>query len=205
MNAKRMVEVYLAPRGITDPRVLEAMKEIPRHIFVPEILRERAYSDHPLPIGHDQTISQPLVVAYMSQALELKGTETILEIGTGSGYQAAVLSKLAKRVFSVERVRALSIEARKRLDQLHIHNVSTRCSNGQTGWQEYSPFDHIMVTASMTQDPVFLMDQLKEGGTVVAPMNEGKPEQMLYRFIKHSDHIEKQALRSCAFVPFIHA
>lgn len=203
MNSKRMVETYLKPRGILDPRVLGAMAQIPRHHFVPEILHDRAYSDHPLPIGHDQTISQPYIVALMTQALGLQGHERVLEIGTGSGYQAAVLSKVAKQVFSVERIHALSLKARENLDKLDIVNVSIQCSNGVMGWSEYAPYDHIVVTAGMEDEPLFLMDQLKEGGTIIAPVGKDGETQVLYRFTKLKNKIEREFLCHCAFVPFI--
>ncbi|MCB1197735.1 MAG: protein-L-isoaspartate(D-aspartate) O-methyltransferase [Deltaproteobacteria bacterium] len=204
MNAKRMVEKYLRPRGITDERVLRVMSQIPRHHFVPIALHERAYSDHPLPIGQDQTISQPYIVALMTQALALQGTERVLEIGTGSGYQAAILSMLAKQVFSVERIHALSVQARKNIETLEIHNISTQCSNGQMGWKEYAPYDRIIVTAAMPDQPLYLLDQLREDGMIVAPIVEDG-QQKLYRYIKRPDRCEREFLCQCEFVPFINA
>ncbi|MCB0272771.1 MAG: protein-L-isoaspartate(D-aspartate) O-methyltransferase [Bdellovibrionales bacterium] len=202
MNSKRMVEKYIAPRGIEDKRVLEAMKSIPRHHFVPEALFERAYSDHPLPIGHDQTISQPYIVALMTQALELQGSEKVLEIGTGSGYQAAILSLLVKQVFSVERIHALAVQARKNIEALDIHNVSIQCSNGETGWNEYAPFDCILVTAAMPDEPLAFMNQLRDQGVIVAPIEEDGV-QKLYRYTKSNQQYTREYLCHCAFVPFI--
>lgn len=152
VNSTRMIEL-LTSRGIKDHKVLKVMKETPRSLFVPETLHQRAYSDHPLPIGHDQTISQPYIVALMTQELELNGAEKVLEIGTGSGYQSAILSKLSQRVFSIERIQSLAIKARQILEGLDIHNVSIKCANGYYGWKEYAPFDRIMITAAIAQEP----------------------------------------------------
>jgi len=202
MNAKKMVEKILIPRGIKDDRVLEVMSRIPRHAFVPETFQKQAYGDRALPIGEEQTISQPFIVALMTQALELEGTERILEIGTGSGYQAAILSQLAKQVFSVERIQRLALQARKRLETLDIFNVSIRYANGQTGWKEYAPFDRILVTAAMKEEPLSFLPQLKNGGIIVAPVEEGT-QQNIYRYARTEDKYTKRFISDCSFVPFI--
>lgn len=202
MNAKKMVQNYIAPRGISDEKVLQAMMNVPRHTFVPETLHERAYSDHPLPIGFDQTISQPYIVALMTQALNLQGHERVLELGTGSGYQAAILARIVKSVFSVERIHPLAVQARKNLEANGIFNVSVQCSNGDQGWKEYAPYDRIIVTATMEKEPLHLMDQLTQGGILVAPILEGGQE-MLYRYTKTDAQIQKEFLCRCSFVPFV--
>ncbi len=203
MTAHSMVERYLRPRGIFDERVLSAMLKVPRHLFVPDALRERAYSDHPLPIGADQTISQPFIVALMTQALELTGQEKILEIGTGSGYQAAILAELAKSVFSIERVHALGSKARKVLESLSYHNVSIRVANGTLGWSEFAPYDRIIVTASAIEVPPFLVDQLGVGGRMVIPVGTQDREQKLFLLEKHATGVEKKFLSYCNFVPCV--
>jgi len=156
--------------GIRDPRVLRAMAEIPRRLFVPEEFKERAEGDHPLPIGFGQTISQPFMVAWMSEALELRGAERVLEVGTGSGYQAAVLSRLCARVFTVELVPELAERARVTLAQLGIQNVEVRQGDGAAGWPEEAPFDGVMVTAAALRIPPVLLDQLTPGGRMVIPI-----------------------------------
>ncbi len=203
MTASSMVEWYLIPRGIRDPKVLKAMAAVPRHEFVPEAFRERAYSDHPLPIGQDQTISQPYVVALMTQALELTGTERVLEIGTGSGYQTAVLAEIAKSVFSIERHLALASAARNRLENLGYHNVSVRTGNGAHGWKEYSPFDRILVTASSMDFQDFLFEQLTEGGAMVIPIDQERGEQELFNVRKKNGKPERRFICRCSFVPFV--
>ena len=204
MTPLSMVDQYVRPRGIHDSRVLEAMGKIPRHKFVPDVLKERAYSDHPLPIGHDQTISQPYIVAKMSQALELKGDEKVLEIGTGSGYQTAILSQLARSVFSIERIPSLAIEARKKLEMLSCHNVSIRTANGFFGWEEYAPYDAIVVTAAIKKEvPQALIQQLKEEKNLVIPISVSAQTQKLFCFRKLNGQLEEKFLDFCSFVPFI--
>jgi protein-L-isoaspartate(D-aspartate) O-methyltransferase len=202
LNPSKMIEL-LQSRGIKDARVLSAMKELPRNKFVPETLYERAYSDHPLPIGHDQTISQPYIVALMTELLELKGTEKVLEIGTGSGYQAAILAKLCRSVFSVERIQALATQARATLERFNIHNVSIRVANGYTGWKEYAPFDKIMITAAIKEEPQVFFDQLADGGILVAPVENANGEQFLCRYVKQKQQWTKTVVCGCAFVPFV--
>ena len=168
----RMVEEQLARRGIADARVLEAMRRVPRHLFVEEALRERAYGDHPLPIAEEQTISQPYIVALMTQLLELTGQEKVLEVGTGSGYQTAVLAELARRVCSIERLPRLAERARALLEQLGYANVWVRVGSGTLGWPDEAPFDRILVTAGGPSVPPPLFQQLAEGGRLVLPIGD---------------------------------
>ena len=169
---ERMVEEQMAARDITDPRVLAAMRKVPRHLFVPADQQPLAYEDHPLPIGKDQTISQPYIVAYMSQALELKPTHKVLEIGTGSGYQAAVLGELAAKVYTIEIVKELADRATKTLADAGYQNVHVRHGDGYVGWPEQSPFDAIMVTAAPDHVPQPLIDQLAPGGRMIIPVGD---------------------------------
>lgn len=203
MSAPTMVEKWLRGRGIADERVLMAMAKVPRHEFVPEALRARAYSDHPLPIGEDQTISQPYIVARMTEALKLTGKERILEIGTGSGYQTAILAELAAQVFSVERHHRLGTTARSRLEELGYHNVSIRIANGAMGWSEYAPYDRIIITASAVEVPEPLCQQLVENGIMVAPLGTTDRAQELLAFRKTSQGWENTFLCHCTFVPFV--
>jgi len=201
----RMVETQIKARGIRDERVLKAMETIPRHLFVDEGLIEQAYSDSPLPIGEHQTISQPYIVALMTEALELKGGEKVLEIGTGSGYQTAILADLADRVFSIERVASLAARARKILDKLNFYNVAIRVGDGSYGWREESPFDGIIVTAAAPDVPRHLLDQLAVGGRMVIPIG-GREVQTLYQLIRSRENpqeIIKEDLGGCRFVSLI--
>jgi protein-L-isoaspartate(D-aspartate) O-methyltransferase len=202
INSTKMIELLMS-KGIKDTRVLQVMKDVPRSLFVPQILHERAYSDHPLPIGHDQTISQPFIVALMTEELQLKGTEKVLEIGTGSGYQSAILSKLCRSVFSIERIQTLATKARQTLENLGIHNVSIKYANGYFGWKEYGPFDRIIVTAAMTEEPNVFFDQLAEGGVLIAPVEDQDGKQWLCRYIKQNNKWNKTILCACSFVPFV--
>lgn len=174
-----MVETQLAGRGIRNHRVLEAMRRVPRHLFVEEALQEQAYSDYPLPIGEKQTISQPYIVALMSEVLELKGDEKILEIGTGSGYQAAILAELADRVFSVERFPPLAYRASQILKKLGYQNILIRVADGSLGWPEEAPFDGIMVTAGTPKIPQPLTDQLRVGGRLVLPVGDRLSQELV--------------------------
>jgi protein-L-isoaspartate(D-aspartate) O-methyltransferase len=176
---KRMVERQLLPRGIHDPLVLKAMEKIPREAFVPDDLRESAYGDNPLPIGEGQTISQPYIVALMTEALELKGPEKVLEIGTGSGYQAAVLAEIVQEVYSVERVTSLTEKAKQILGRLGYANIHFKVFNGTLGWPEHSPYDAIMVTAGAPEIPETLVEQLKEGGRLVIPVGDSLSQDLL--------------------------
>jgi protein-L-isoaspartate(D-aspartate) O-methyltransferase len=177
----QMVDEQLAGRDIKDPRVLAAMKRVPRHEFVPEALRGVAYEDSPLPIGHEQTISQPYIVAYMTEALELEPTHRVLEIGSGSGYQAAILGELAKEVYTIEIVEPLADRARQVLDQLGYANVHVRTGNGYLGWPEQAPFDRVMVTAAPDAIPPALIEQLKIGGLMAIPVGTGNQELRILR------------------------
>lgn len=195
----RMVREQIAARGITDSRVLEAMREVPRHAFVPEPLRDRAYADRPLPIGHDQTISQPYVVAFMTQALELAPDARVLEVGTGSGYQAAVLAEVAGEVYSVEIVPELARRARATLGELGYEHVHLRTGDGYRGWPEHAPFDAIVVTAAADHVPPPLVEQLAPGGRLVMPV--GDLFQTLLRLTKTPDGVEREELEAVRFVP----
>ncbi len=199
---ERMVKTQLIPRGITDPRVLAAMRKVPRHLFVEEALRGEAYNDHPLPIGHKQTISQPYIVALMTQALELKGDEHVLEIGTGSGYQTAILAELSEKVYTVERIRPLLEKARKTLWELGYTNILFKAFDGTLGWKEYAPFDAIIVTAGAPKIPQPLLDQLAEGGRLVIPVG-GRFSQDLVKVTKKNGHIIQKDLGGCRFVDLV--
>jgi len=167
---QRMVEKQIRARGITDERVLRAMLAVPRHLFVPQSERRQAYEDYPLSLGYGQTISQPYIVAYMTEALHLDGDEKVLEIGTGSGYQAAVLAECAKSVFTIEIIEPLCESAKQRLAELGYSNCSVRCGDGYAGWPEEAPFDAIIVTAAPKKTPRTLIDQLAPGGRMILPV-----------------------------------
>jgi protein-L-isoaspartate(D-aspartate) O-methyltransferase len=188
--------------GITDARALGAIERVPRDAFVPAAFRDQAWENVALPIGQAQTISQPLVVALMTQALEVGERHKVLEIGTGSGYQAAVLSKLCRRVFTMERHRGLLKEAEKRFAELKLHNVTTRFGDGSKGWPEQLPFDRIIVTAAAPAVPQLLIDSLAEGGILVAPVGEERREQQLLR-IRRSGGIVTEDLGPVRFVPLV--
>jgi len=198
----QMVEQQLRPRGIRDERVLQAMATIPRHLFVPPALRSRAYDDGPLPIGAGQTISQPYIVALMSESLLLTGAETVLEVGTGSGYQAAVLSRLAKRVYSIEILPQLAKTARSRLTALGYDNVIVVVGDGNQGWAPGSPYDAIIVTAAAPQVPPALLDQLAEDGRLVLPVGVGEKQHLL-RLHKAGGKVTQEDLGLVQFVPLI--
>ncbi len=177
----QMVDQQIAGRDIKDARVLDAMRRVPRHEFVPEPLRGSAYEDSPLPIGHDQTISQPYIVAYMTEALELAASHRVLEIGTGSGYQAAVLGELVNEVYTIEIVAPLADRARQTLAALGYKNVHVRTGNGYLGWPEHAPFDRVMVTAAPDAVPPALVEQLKIGGLMAIPVGVGNQELRILR------------------------
>lgn len=183
---KRMVENQIIARGITDRRVIEAMLKIPRHLFVEEAMAAQAYNDNPLPIGERQTISQPYMVALMTELLQLKGKEKVLEIGTGSGYQAAILAVLAERVCTMERIRPLALKARKVLDRLGLLNVNIKIDDGTCGWEEEAPYDAILVTAGAPDIPAGLVAQLAPGGRLVIPVGD-QLSQTLVRVVKRDD------------------
>jgi protein-L-isoaspartate(D-aspartate) O-methyltransferase len=195
----RMVDHQLRARDIKDPRVLDAMRRVPRHEFVPEDRRAQAYLDSPLPIGHGQTISQPYIVAFMTQALEVQPEHTVLEIGTGSGYQAAVLAVLARDVYSIEIVAPLADRARETLARLGYRNVHTRTGNGYLGWPEHAPFDRVMVTAAPDEVPPALVDQLKVGGLMAIPVGTLVQELRILR--RTSTGTETLSTLPVRFVP----
>ncbi len=199
-----MVDEQLIARRIHDPRVIEALGRIERHAFVPEQIRERSYDDTPLPIGQGQTISQPYIVAYMTESLGLRGTEKVLEIGTGSGYQTAVLASLAKTVYSVERIKQLSVTARHLLEDLGFSNIMLKVADGSYGWQEHAPFDRIIVTAATPEMPDPLVEQLAEGGSCVVPLG-GRSLQILTLIEKREGKVISRQLCECVFVPLIGA
>ena len=199
---KEMVRTQIEARGIRAPEVLAAFYDVPRHLFISEALRDQAYGDYPLPIGEQQTISQPYIVAEMTQALELKQDDRVLEIGTGSGYQAAILSKIAYRVYSVERKRALYLQARALFDKLQFHNIVTKCADGTKGWREESPFDAIIVTAGAPEIPDVLVKQLVEGGRLVVPVGNQHTQELIkiYRF---KNKVQQTSLGGCRFVKLV--
>jgi protein-L-isoaspartate(D-aspartate) O-methyltransferase len=200
---KRMVQTQLIARGIKDPRVIAAILKVPRHIFVEEAMAAQAYSDSPLPIGDKQTISQPYMVAAMTELLELTGSEKVLEIGTGSGYQAAILALLANKVCTVERLRSLALRARKVLDSLGLLNVNLKIGDGTCGWQEEAPFDAIIVTAGAPAIPEQLVEQLKPGGRLIIPVGD-QYEQTLQKITRRQDGtIHKEDIMGCRFVKLI--
>ncbi len=201
---EKMVRQQIAARAVTDPEVLAAVRKVPRHLFVSEALRDQAYGDYPLPIGEQQTISQPYIVAEMTQVLELDQDDRVLEIGTGSGYQAAILAELVYRVYTIERIRSLYVQARNLLDKLHYHNIVMRCSDGTSGWQDESPFDAIMVTAGAPDVPEKLLDQLAEGGRLVVPIGN-QHSQDLIKYTKDKNGVHKSNLGGCRFVKLIGA
>ncbi|MBU4311517.1 MAG: protein-L-isoaspartate(D-aspartate) O-methyltransferase [Candidatus Omnitrophica bacterium] len=202
LNIQRMVEEQIERRGITDRGVLDAMRKVERHLFVPAYLRNAAYEDRPLPIGHGQTISQPYIVAYMTQAARVGSNDRILEIGTGSGYQAAVLAEIAKEIYTIEILQPLADSARLRLEEMGYKNVKVKLGDGYKGWREYAPFDAIIVTAAPSEIPEELMSQLKIGGRMVVPI--GIFNQELYLITRAESGFTKEAILPVAFVPMIH-
>jgi protein-L-isoaspartate(D-aspartate) O-methyltransferase len=199
---RSMVEKQLRARGIKDDRVLAAMALVPRHEFVPEELRDKAYADTPLAIGEDQTISQPFMVAIMTQELMLRPTDVVLEIGTGSGYQAAVLSRLVSKVYSIERHQRLACLAYATLRKIGYHNITVLCGDGSRGFPEEASFDGILVTAGAPEIPKALLDQLVESGRLVIPVGQ-KPVQMCKRITKRTGRFETHDITGCVFVPLI--
>ncbi|MGE0679579.1 MAG: protein-L-isoaspartate(D-aspartate) O-methyltransferase [Candidatus Binatia bacterium] len=198
----RMVEEQLRRRGIVDPRILKAMEEVPRHRFVPEESRISAYEDRPLPIGRGQTISQPYIVALMLQTLELTDSENALEVGTGSGYQAALLGRLVKHVYTVEIIAELAETARTLLQELQFDNVEVVAANGSIGWKAGAPYDAIIVAAASPLVPPSLIEQLQDGGRLVLPVGT-LYEQRLLRIRKHGEEVVTEDLGGCAFVPLV--
>jgi len=199
---EKMVDTQIQSRGVRDPRVLEAMRKVPRHLFVSEALQDQAYGDFPLPIGEGQTISQPYIVAEMTQALELTKDDRVLEIGTGSGYQTAILAELAYRVYTIERIRPLFISVRKRLDELKYHNIVAKCSDGTLGWPEESPFEAIIVTAGAPKVPDGYVEQLTVGGRLVIPVGN-RFSQTLLKIVRLEEGIHQVDLGGCRFVKLV--
>jgi len=198
----RMVEEQIAGRGVKDARVLAAMRKVLRHEFLPEAIRGMAYQDSALPLGEAQTISQPYMVGLMTELLELKGSERVLEIGTGSGYQAAVLAELCEKVYTVERIKMLADRARRNLDQLGYQSVAIKVYDGTYGWKEMAPFDAILVTAGSPDIPAPLVEQLKEGGRMVIPVGE-RFGQTLLKIVKTPQGPVTERSIPCVFVPLI--
>ncbi|MFB3887170.1 MAG: protein-L-isoaspartate(D-aspartate) O-methyltransferase [Thermodesulfobacteriota bacterium] len=198
----RMVEEQIISRGIRDPRVITAMKKVPRHLFVEEALQSQAYTDHPLPIGEKQTISQPYMVALMTETLQLKEKDKVLEIGAGSGYQSAILAEVAEKVFSIERIRSLAIRARQLLYELGYFNVEIKISDGTHGWMEEAPFDAILVAAGAPDVPQPLLDQLAVDGRLVIPVGDAYAQDLI-RVTKTKEGIRKEDLGGCRFVKLI--
>ena len=200
-----MVDTQIRVRGVSDQRVLKAMQKIPRHLFVDEGLIDQAYNDNPLPIERRQTISQPYIVALMSEAMALTGREKVLEIGTGSGYQTAILAELAERVFSIERIAVLATAARRVLDVLKDYNVAIRVGDGTYGWREESPFEAIMVTAGAPRIPRLLIEQLAVGGRLVVPVGSRNSQALLKltRMSENPEDLKQEDLGGCRFVDLI--
>jgi protein-L-isoaspartate(D-aspartate) O-methyltransferase len=199
---RRMVDTQIEARGVSDPLVLEAMRRVPRHRFVPQGLWDQAYNDYPLPIGEDQTISQPYIVALMTEALELRSTDRVLEIGTGSGYQAAVLAELAAEVYSIDRLASLAENAKKVLAVLSYKNFHVRVGDGTLGWPEEAPFEAILVTAGAPQVPRPLVEQLALGGRLVIPVGD-RFSQTLTRIRKTKEGLKYDYMGGCRFVRLI--
>jgi protein-L-isoaspartate(D-aspartate) O-methyltransferase len=197
----RMVETQLRARGIVNDAVLRAMTRVPRHMFVPEDLKPFAYDDRPLPIGRGQTISQPYIVAYMTEALDVRPTDIVLEVGTGSAYQAAVLAELARHVYTVEIIPDLATQARRSLADMGYHNVDVRAGNGYFGWPEHAPYSRILVTAAPAQIPQTLIDQLAVGGMMVLPV--GTDAQEIVIVTKGASGVTQKKMIPVRFVPMV--
>lgn len=200
---ERMIQHLRTHYKIADERVLDAMRSVPRHFFVPDALKSQAYKDNALPIASKQTISQPFIVARMTELLELNNQSKILEIGAGSGYQTAILSQLAKTIYAIERVALLAEEANRRLQQLNIKNVFLRCADGTNGWESNAPYDGILVAAGSPSMPEPLLKQLKNGGRLVIPIGDNPKSQKLIRVTRTANNFKTEDFGACAFVPLI--
>jgi len=200
-----MVRTQVEGRDIDDPAVLAAMRKVERHLFIPDSRRKEAYADRPLPIGSDQTISQPYIVAYMTELLRLTKSKSVLEIGTGSGYQTAILAELAEKVFTVEYIASLSGEAREILDKLNYRNIAYRVGDGYAGWPEFAPFDAIIVTCAPDDIPDTLIGQLAEGGRMVIPMGAGSYQELMLIEKKPGGKVVIRDLIGVRFVPMVHS
>jgi len=199
---KDMVERHLITRGIKDTAVLNAFERVERHKFIPAEFLDASYADHPLPIGNGQTISQPYIVALMTESLNIATRDKVLEIGTGSGYQAAILAELASRVYSMERIPVLAQKAARRLREMGYNNIEMTVGDGSLGWKEHAPYDAIMITASLPGEPQTLLSQLTNGGRLVAPIGSAFG-QALTLFFKKNHDIESRQICGCVFVPLI--
>jgi protein-L-isoaspartate(D-aspartate) O-methyltransferase len=197
---ERMVRQQVALRGVTDTRLLAAMRKVPRDQFIPEAVRNLAYTDQPLPIGHDQTISQPFIVAFMTEKLQLRPTDRVLEFGTGSGYQAAILAELAREVYTIEIVAPLGERAQGTLQRLGYKNVHVKIGDGYQGWPEEAPFDAVIVTCAPEHVPRPLIDQTREGGRVIIPVGAAG-SQLLYLLEKKAGRLQQRAVLPVRFVP----
>jgi protein-L-isoaspartate(D-aspartate) O-methyltransferase len=198
-----MVDTQIVARGITDERVIRAILEVPRHLFIEEAFRPQAYDDNPLPIGEKQTISQPYIVALMTEALQLKGTEKVLEIGTGSGYQTAVLAQLAEQVYSIERIPGLAKRARKIFDTLKCTNIVVTISDGTLGWKEHAPYDGVIVTAAAPRPPKALLDKLGKGGRLVIPVGDEFSQNLTVYTREDDGQFTTENRGGCRFVKLI--
>lgn len=199
---EEMVATQLELRGITDPAVLAAMRKVPRHLFVSEALWDQAYGDFPLPIGAAQTISQPYIVAEMTQALQLTPDDRVLELGTGSGYQAAILAQIAYKVYTIERINSLYTKARRLFDDMRYYNIVCRYSDGTLGWEEHGPYDAIIVTAGAPQIPAVIVNQLALGGRMIMPVGD-QHSQELVKIHRDEDGIRQSKLGGCRFVKLV--
>ena len=200
---QEMVDAQIIARGVKDSKVIQAMRKVPRHLFLDEALRSQAYEDNPSPIGEKQTISQPYIVALMTELLGLKGKEKVLEIGTGSGYQAAILAEIADQVYSIERLPALAKRARKLLDDLKYTNIVITVGDGTRGWKEHSPYDGIIVTAAAPYPPTPLLEQLKTGGRLVIPIGEEYMQDLMMYTKDDEGKYSKENYGGCRFVKLI--
>ena len=202
-NRERMVREQIEARGITDERVLSVMRQVPRHLFVDEALQVQAYGDHPVPIGLGQTLSQPYIVALMTSLLVVRPQMRILEIGTGSGYQAAILAAMGAEVFTVERIKQLYMTARTRLLDMRYFNVRVKLDDGTMGWPELGPFDRIIVTAAATEIPPAQLEQLAEGGIMIIPLESAPGKQELVRVTRTAGGYDRENLLPVRFVPLV--
>jgi protein-L-isoaspartate(D-aspartate) O-methyltransferase len=203
LRRQRMIDDLAANKGITDKRVLQAMEEIPRHLFVEEGLRQHAYTDRSLPIGEKQTISKPYTVALMSSLLEVDGSHRVLEIGTGSGYQAAVLGKLCSHLYTIERIKPLYEQARENLKASRVLNVSLRWGDGSEGWPERAPFDRIILTAASPEPPLHLLSHLEEDGRLITPEKTENGQRLALYFPRRGGRSEMRDCGPCEFVPLV--
>ncbi|CZF78642.1 protein-L-isoaspartate(D-aspartate) O-methyltransferase [Grimontia marina] len=201
MNYSHSLIQLLRQQGISDQCVLEAIGRLPRHLFVSEAMAHQAYDNNALPIGHGQTISQPYIVAKMTELLGLKHDSRVLEVGTGSGFQTCVLAQLVEHVYSVERIKQLQMVAKRRFKQFELYNISTKHGDGWQGWRSKGPFDAIIVTAAAASMPKILMEQLGDGGSMIVPVGEN--DQTLYHVTRHGDEFESKAIEAVRFVPLV--